>query len=473
MESGASTRPSLRHPFQARAVHPPPAALLLGVALAALACAQSVAGLALRGLYADGAFYAAALWNQQGFAVIEPARWTAQALMQAPVVLAMRLGATSPLDIATALSLSTNLMPLVLTGASLAVLPAQARAWGLFAVVVFLAFSMSAAVASIADGATAAAYLWLLCLLILFAPPTSWAKGSILLLALGAVRLHEAMSFLGPLLVVAAATRARAAERGAHRLVLITASCLITIGTLLALRDLLHPRLVANRSAFISDGLGLRWLWAAGQPNVMAVIGLLGLAGLPVAWAKGPARAALWLGLCLGFLALTLLAVLRPMTAASSFAARGNACLASLPAMALLLLARRRGWPSPDRRALTSLAALLCLSVSLADLAATWQWQRYRDAMQTVLSEHRGIIGWQAALDGLRPAGRLALTGFAWPWTAPLMSLWLAPGGGIRSVIANPPGFAWEPFDPQALAALLRRNPPADQAAALGAVSGR
>lgn len=449
------------------------AEILLGLALASLAATQIAAGISLRGLYADGAFYAAQLWHQQGFVIIEPARWTAQVLVQAPVVLAMRLGATSPLDIATALSLSTNLMPWALTMASLLLLPARRRAWGAFPLLIFLGFGMSAGIASIADGTTAAAYIWALLLLILFAPPTPAMQAVMLLLALGAVRLHEAMGFLGPLLAFAAIGRARAAKTTASRAMMIVTACLITLGTFFAVHDLLHPRLTSNRGAFISDVLSLRWLWAGGRPNVLAWIGLLGLLALPLCWLRGTIRRCLWQAVGIGCGTLVLLAFLEPMTAASSFAARGNACLASFPAMLLLLLAQTRPWPKPDRPALTGFAALLCLSVTLADTAATWQWRRYTQAVQSVLSHHRGVIGWEAALGSLSPAGRAALTGFAWPWTAPLMSLWLAPAGRVRSVIANPPGVVWEPFDPQMLKPLLGRAEPPDRAEALRSVSGR
>jgi hypothetical protein len=252
----------------------------------------------------------------------------------------------------------------------------------------------------------------------------------------------------------------------------ILVALLLVLGTLLSLHDLLHPRLATNRGAFIQDVLGLRWLCAGDRPDVFSCVGLLGLLALPLCWVRQPTCRLLWPAFGVGLATLTILAFLQPMAAASSFAARGNACLASLPAMVLLLLARGRHRKGPDRRALAGLASLLCLSVTLADAAATWQWQRYAQAAQTVLSHHRGVISWEAALGSLSPAGRAALTGFAWPWTTPLMSIWLAPGGEVRSVIANPPGIAWEPFNPLGLAPLLGRKVVPDRAEVLRAISG-
>lgn len=435
---------------------------LLGGALVLLGAAQIVAGLTLRGLYADGAYYAAELWRHQGFVIIEPARRTAQLLAQAPVVLAMHLGASSPRAVATAFSLSTNLLPLALTGATLWLLPHRQRAWGLYPLFVFLAFGMSASTASIADGVTASAYAWALMMLLLFASGTAWAGAALLILAVGALRLHEAMSVLGPLLCLAALHRAARTEDRAACLLALLVAVLLLLGTAQGLWDLRHPRLPANRGAFLADLLGLRWLWADGAPNLMAVIGLAGLAALPFAH-RVPIR---WLSAAFG--ALALLAWLVPASPAASFAARGNACLASAPAMALLLWVRHRGG-SPPGAAHLRLAAFLALALASADAAASWQWQHYTRAVQAVLTTEHGVIPWQDACGRLPPPARATCQRNSWPWTSPLMSLWLAPGGAVRGLIANRPDTVWQPFDPATLAPRLAEEPPPDRAAVLRA----
>lgn len=447
--------------------------ILAVLALSLLAIAQILAGLSLRGLYADGAYYAAELWLRQSFVIIEPSRWTAQMLVQAPVFVAMKLGATSPRAVAIALSLSTNLMPLAVTLASLAVLPRAARHWALFPLFVLLGFGMSASVASIADGPTAAAYAWALLLVILFGRDGGWRLAALLVLALGAIRLHEAMAFLGPQIAFAALwQRRRTADRSMRAGLLVTAA-LVLLGTLLALHDLLDPRVPANRGAFLTDVLGLRWLWAGGALNAMAAMGLLALIALPLAWMRRAAKRWAWTAACAGFGALILSACLLPPSATSSFAARGNACFASAPAMLALLGARAHPLPAPDRRSLIGLTALLGLSVTTADATTTLQWQRYEQAIRTVLGTHRGVIGWEAAESTLPAAGRASFARFAWPWTTPLMSLWLVPGGTVGSIIANPPGTAWQPFAPEALAPLIARDPAPDRSGCLRAALGR
>ncbi|MCB8880333.1 hypothetical protein ACELLULO517_08820 [Acidisoma cellulosilytica] len=183
--------------------------LILIAALALLFLTQIWAGLALRGLFADGAFYAAHLWLARGFVIIEPSRLTAQILVQAPVVLGMRLGATRPQAVALLFSLSSTLMPLLLTGSAVLILPRSQRHLALIPLFVFLAGSMSSAFASVADGPFAAAYCCLLLLMVAVAPLSPARLGLILLLSIGCLRLYESTAFLGPLLACASWQRAR------------------------------------------------------------------------------------------------------------------------------------------------------------------------------------------------------------------------------------------------------------------------
>jgi hypothetical protein len=65
-------------------------------------------------------------------------------------------------------------------------------------------------------------------------------------------------------------------------------------------------------------------------------------------------------------------------------------------------------------------------------------------------------LPWQDALARLPLAQAEALQRFSWPWTAPLMSLWLAPGPQVEAIIANPGPAAWQPFDPSVMMRALR-----------------
>ena len=426
----------------------------LAMALAAILLMQIWAGLALRGLYADGAYYAEQLLIRRSFAIIEPSRWTSQVLIQTPVVLAMRLGQDSPQAVALAFSLASNLTPLALTLACLAVLPPANRAYGLFPVLIFLAASMSAAFASVADGPTAAAYAWLLLLLILFGPPTRCRLGGILLLAAGALRLHEAMAFLGPILVFACLWRCRLTTARASQVVLVLAALLIAIGCTIAIHDVLHPRMAANRASLIQDVVSLRWLLIRrAQINVTALAGLVGVLVLPVVWLRPRAQAVAMSAVCLAFMALVVLALAEPPCPPAAFAARDNACLLTAPVMVVLLMVRGRGWRLPAASA--TIMAMLGLAVASADGRATAGWLGYTGAMRTALATGHGVVPWSDALAKLPARQASSLRRYAWPWTTPLMSVWLAPGPAISTIIANPPGVTWQPFDPKSLRGAL------------------
>jgi hypothetical protein len=429
----------------------------LALALAAILLMQIWAGMTLRGLYADGAYYAEQLLLRQFFAIIEPSRWTSQVLIQTPVVLAMWLGPDSPHAVAVAFSLSSNLMPLGLTLACLAVLPSAERTYGLFPVLIFLAASMSAAFASVADGPTAAAYAWLLLLLILFGAPTRWRLGVILLLATGALRLHEAMAFLGPILAFACFWRCRSTQGRGSQIVLVLAALLIGTGCAAAIHDGLHPRVMANRASLIEDLVSLHWLViGGGQINVMALAGLVSVLVLPVVLLPLYARTMAISATVFVFMALAVLALTEPPGPAAAFAARDNACLLTAPAMVLLLVLRGRWWRFPATSAM--LMAMLGLVVATADGAATVGWLSYTSAMRAALTMGNGVVPWRDALTKLPEPQASALRRYAWPWTTPLMSVWLAPGPAISTIIANPPGVGWQPFDPDALRDALERN---------------
>jgi hypothetical protein len=433
--------------------------LALAIALAAVLLAQVWAGIALRGLYADGAFYAEQLLLRHSFTIIAPSRWTSEVLIQAPAVLSVMLGQDSPYAVALAFSLASNLMPLALTLACLAVLPAPDRAFGLLPVFIFLAASMSAAVASVADGPTAAAYAWLILLLILFGPLTRWRLGMTLLLTLGAVRLDEAMAFLGPILVAACLWRLRTTADRLPRTVLALTGLLIAGGTALAIHNVLHPEIAANRASSLSDLANLRWLISNGGVNLSALAGLVGVAALPVLVLPPYPRTLGMTAALVIYTAIAALALAEPSCPSAAFAARENACLLTAPAMTLLLVLRASGRRLPAST--PALLAMLGIAIAAADAAATDGWLTYVRAMRTALATERGVVTWRDTMAKLPPPQAAAMRRYAWPWTTPLMSFWLTPGPIVATLIANPDGVPWQPFDPETVRWALAATAPA------------
>jgi hypothetical protein len=130
--------------------------------------------------------------------------------------------------------------------------------------------------------------------------------------------------------------------------------------------------------------------------------------------------------------------------------------LLTAPAMLVLLLVRHRRPPSAAAALVT---AMLGLAVASADAAATLGWLGYEGAMRAALASSRGVVAWPDALARLPAPQAEALQRFTWPWTTPLMSLWLAPGPAVDAIIANPRGVAWQPFDPYAMRSALAAGP--------------
>jgi len=75
-------------------------------------------------------------------------------------------------------------------------------------------------------------------------------------------------------------------------------------------------------------------------------------------------------------------------------------------------------------------------------------WSEYVRVFRGVLSSHHGLVAWEPLLESLpRPQGD-ALLNMGWSWTQPTVSFWLSPGGQVSTVVANPVGVGWQPFDP-------------------------
>jgi hypothetical protein len=425
--------------------------LSLFVGLGVLLAAQVDAGVALRGLYADGVFYVARIYSHDGMAIVEPSRWTAQFIMQAPVAAGMAFGLDSPRGVALLFSLSTNLAPLLLTAKCFWLLPRSERGFFLFPVFVFLGGSMGSAFASVADGATAAAYAWALFFLLRFAPLTPGHAAAILVLSLGALRLHEAMAYLGPILTATCLRRRRLAVGTPFERGLLVVAGLLVLSSAVELGYILLPHTPGNRASFVSDVLSLRWLYASGQGfNIPAALGLLGLAAIALSlWPPARWFAVLAFAVVAAGASAAVLAGELPAAPAAAFAARNDGALLSLPAMGLcLVLARHPGrWPASLACPLL-LSAMLAFALALVDLRATRDWRGYIGAFETALRAERGVVPLAQVVSRLPPAEAEAFARFSWPWTSALMSLVLAPQPKIHTIIASPYTGGWEPMDP-------------------------
>lgn len=414
---------------------------------------QAYAGLMLRGLYADGAFFATHLAAARDFVIMQTGRPFAEMLTQWPVVVAMCLGVTAPHAVALAFSLASNLVPGLLILACLAALAPADRALFVLPAFVYVGGILSAQFTSVGEGLAATAYIWLILTATVSGPLTRGRGLLLAVLALGCLDLHEEMLFLGPVLIAGCVLRARRERQPAVRLPLgAVASCALA-GTGVGLTLALHPVDAGERSNFVQSFLNFEWIYTPwpsvnlGSVLACAAALFLLLAFLRPSWGRVLAWVFLPIALMAGLAAFAFPMLVAPAT---QFAARNNAALLSLPLSILFLLAQAR---PKLRAALTAapvlgLVASLGLSVSLWHLAATRDWIIYRDSVARVLDTAQGIVPATEVTQGKPLQERRLLESMSWPWTNPDLSIVLLPRRVITSILANPAHHAgWEPYD--------------------------
>jgi hypothetical protein len=413
---------------------------------------QAYAGIQLRGLYADGAYFAVRIASGAS-SIGNPARWTSEALYEAPVLLLRSLGMDAPHDVALAFSVSTNVLPGLLTLLCLVALPRGERAFFVFPAFVYLAGVLSAQFASVTEGLVATMYAWLLLCLVGFGRLTALRLALISLLAAGSIWSHEQMAFLGPVLAVACLIRAASETRALSRIVLVAGAGLAIAGTIHGISAILNPMDVAEKNAFARDFLGLRWLHTPGDAwNIPCVLGFVAALAIAAAMLL-PKSGTLVLWVFAVVAAALTLTAFWPGTVIDPYAqwtARNNAGLLSLPLAMLFLAARVRPTiaVSVTRPAVGLIVAVLGVAVSLWHVEATDQWTSFRKHFSDILRWGDGILPNHilASPPGSRQAEIDAK--MQWAWTNPDFSLAVLPRRCITSVVANDPSTVWQPHDP-------------------------
>jgi hypothetical protein len=157
---------------------------------------QADAGLALRGIYADGAHWVTQVTALHRFVIFQPARWTINFLFELPIVTTIKLfGISTPQSAALIFSLTTNMLPGFIILSCRYALPAEERQFFVFPAFAYFGGILAAQFASVTEGLVATAYIWFLFYLILFGQLSIWRLGLIAALSIGSIRLHEEMLF--------------------------------------------------------------------------------------------------------------------------------------------------------------------------------------------------------------------------------------------------------------------------------------
>jgi hypothetical protein len=226
---------------------------------------QAVAGLALRGIYADGAHWVTQVTALHRFVIFQPARWTINFLFELPIVTTIKLhGISTPQSAALIFSLTTNMLPGFIILSCRYALPAEERQFFVFPAFAYFGGILAAQFASVTEGLVATAYIWFLFYLILFGQLSIWRLGLIAALSIGSIRLHEEMLFLGPVLMAGVWLRWRDVITQSARIVFALAILMLLAGTVIGTYRVLFPQELIQRGSLIHDVLYLRWLYVPG-----------------------------------------------------------------------------------------------------------------------------------------------------------------------------------------------------------------
>lgn len=403
---------------------------------------------------ADGAGYFQWLLERRRFTDFAWARNHSVYVVQWPVVLAMRAGATEwrTLEALFAVGL---LLPFVLSFALCLVARRGLSTWPLLCPIAsLLAITIPADYLLVGEHHVLVALSWpILFLAMRPVALAGWEMALVAGLALILTRTYESAVFVSPILAVACLLRLR--REPERRAIWIALAAILLVGAAMAAWSILFPRDPGNRSAFLQ---------AVVAPARRAQV-LVGVAFLvPFFYALWrPRRQMTWLAVSLGAIGLILAigsssaipgwpGLSGPVWAGDSFASR-TLSMTLLPPLLVgagVLLrhdARIRATTAPF-----AAFAVYTVLVAAISLHENRQWLEFRSMFKTVLATRTGLVPIESTPLARHPAG--------WPWNNAILS-YLWSGEVVRAVVLNPAETTWEPFDPRTTAILDGyREPP-------------
>lgn len=384
-----------------------------------------------RHLARDGAYHFERVVDTGDFFVADRTRLFAYVFTQWPLVAAARAGVRDVRVLAATYGagiLSASVLSLL---ASWHALPPGRRAamalpiWSLLVVVLPADGFLSH------ESKTMVALMWPAIFLLWRDEPRTRRQTALLTTCMVGLTLSYTSQLASYPLLAAGAWRQlrRAAPHGEPDRVAWLTLLLIAAGTVASIGAIVSPELAQPRAWFLS---GISWAWTSGQTRI-------GVATcLAFVWACRTGQRALSLvGAALALVGVAwLLGGLPP--APDPYAAR-TLTITVLPLLLLswpLSLRKLDRWPAAAWWT-TLIAVCLFGSGSLARSSA---WSRHRAEFQRVLRSETGLVPLES-----QPA---LVPGQLYSWNAPLLSLvWSWPC--VRSIVLNPAGLSWEPFDPR------------------------
>lgn len=432
---------------------------LIGWALFAMVLAaafvQIYAGVELLGLRWDGAPFLRDIVSVGTFNLYERPRVTTQIILELPTVLALRAGIRDPQTISVIWSLTLQLAPLLVTCASYFVLPRRYKIFFAMPVFSYFAGASNVATAGLIEGPTATACFWVIFYFLLFAPDRWLAHLAMAIGALSTLALHEIMAVLAPVLALGACWRAAQATSGS-RLFYYGLAAFFLLVMAVHIGHVFVPRSVTNRDGFLNQLFGFKWLYtAAKQLNVPAILGLLACLAIS-AMGLFPKQAR-WIAVLFGIATITLLLTAQRNGIAEQFYARNHPALLSLP-LSLVILAALR-WPQLALRFLSQhtlhaavVLSFLATGTLVTQIRGTNGWAEYVSLFRNALASRTGLVEWETLMQEVPAQDARILTAMNFPFANPDMSLMLAPGGRVQSIIMNPRTTRWGGWRPMVTA---------------------
>lgn len=429
------------------------------------------AAIALRGLYADGAFYLLYIILNQDFVFWESARKVVHALQQWPVVLAMKAGIADTITLARIYGLTMLLTPITLIILAYFALPQERKYLFVFPVFYYLAAIMSAAFAAIGEAQIAGAYFWLLYFLILFYRTSILIqKLALLVLSCPIILMHETYAIIAPVLAAAAVYRFIRSGKTVDQVFFGLLALYFVAVAIMAMSFILIPRSAEYRTGYMSYFSLVRelgFLGHHGYVNPPAVLGLLTGLILLLGWLRSE-KSFSWLSqpLLAMFWLTALVAGISPLLSdrasfpALQFDARSYGPLL-IPVMALITISAISSMAVKTYCESTFIkATVLALAIGQCGwhFFMTREWQQYLTTFHEGLAQHRGLIAFEDFYAEIPPERRRSVDKMTWTWTNPTLSILLANNGDIQTIIANPKTTQWEPFDPRLLNDALMRS---------------
>jgi hypothetical protein len=228
---------------------------------------------------------------------------------------------------------------------------------------------------------------------------------------------------------------------------------------------ILHPREAANRADFLNAIFALTFLKQNGRINLTAVASIISCASIfwiTHAQHKGKESQPIVLTATISFFILAAALFLFwpewTVNPAAQFSGRGLPVLGTT----MLSFGLWAGWRSgmkPELLLSTPALLVLCgllVTQSVAQIVMTREWANTLSTVTRVIEQQEGRVPWQTALEIAAPRNPILWEEMTWYSEIQALSLLLAPGGRVHTLIDAPTSESWKPFQLDAPASLPR-----------------